>query len=464
MQIRKLIYLIIITAFISCSEDNDISVPRNLEEYVQVNADRESDSLIAFAATANASTSLSYIFYYPIEGATDIRYYEAESENVDANDFSKYRRKLLTQEDIFGGKLERFIRSSSEESWCIITYLTDGKFHKSNPIRLKNVTNSTEWTDEVLIEFPQMLEPKFTWTDGTYTDSNLYFQVISEQDDSFVSGTYTEEKTFQFYDLSNTIFNINEGEIPELLVDEEYTFTLMGIREDNWVNLMIQKSFVPRNLEEYINANSSSSIEEAIAFGASANENDNLSYIYYYPIEGATEIRYYETENTAVDQNDFTNYRRVFLSDQDVFGGKLKRFTRSSSEESWCIITYITDGKFHKSSPIHLKNRTQPTEWTEEVTIEYPQSLMPKFSWEDGIYLDNNIYFQVISKSDNSFLSGTFTNEKEFQFYNTSNVIADINTTYPEDLVLDDEYRFTMMGISIDNWVNLFIQKSFTVE
>ena len=51
-----------------------------------------------------------------------------------------------------------------------------------------------------------------------------------------------------------------------------------------------------------------------------------------------------------------------------------------------------------------------------------------------------------------------------FQFYEVSNVVLDINTTTPEDLVLETEYNFTMMGVSEDNWVNLFIQESFIAE
>ena len=244
MQIRTLFYLFIFMSLVSCSEDNDIIVPRNLQEYIDANTNRELDNVIACAASANGSTSSSYIFYYPIDGATEVRYYEAEDTSIDENDFSNYRRELLTEENIFGGKLNRFLRSNSEESWCIVTYFTEGKLHKSNPIRLKNQTKSTEWVDEVVIEYPQTLTPKFTWIDGTFTDSNIYFQVISDADDDFISGTYTEEKIFQFYDISNVVLNINTETPEALILDEEYNFTMMGVSEDNWVNLVIQKSFI----------------------------------------------------------------------------------------------------------------------------------------------------------------------------------------------------------------------------
>jgi len=84
-----------------------------------------------------------------------------------------------------------------------------------------------------------------------------------------------------------------------------------------------------------------------------------------------------------------------------------------------------------------IKNNTKPTEWSESVTIDLEDSLMPKFIWEDGIIPENVIYFEVISNEENDFISGTYTFDTLFQFYKLDNVVLK---------------------------VNLVIQKTFTVE
>jgi hypothetical protein len=450
--------------FFSCSEDSDITTPRNLEAYVESISNKELGEVTAFAAST--SESISYIFYYPEEGATDIRYYEADSLNVDETDFSKYRRKELTITDVFGGKLERFSRSDTEDNWCLVTYMLDGKLYKSDPIRLKIESSLTGWTDVATIEYPETLTPNFTWSDFSITDNAIYFEAISATaDDEFISGTFTYDKVFNYFDASNVVQNINVPETPDSLEeDTEYLFTMMGISDDNWVNLVIQKTFILRNLQEYLDDNSDKTIKTGTAFAASSSGSESLSYIYYYPLVGFSEMRYYEMEDTSLDENDFSNYRRKDLTDAAAFGGKLRRFSRTDDEESWGIVTFVVDEVLYKSDPIKIKIETKPTEWLTEVLIEYPETLKPKFTWTDGTYLENTSYFQVITDSESSFLSGTFTTEKTFQYNNTSNVTSTINLETPETLIFDDEYKFTLMGISDDNWVNLVIQESFIVE
>ncbi|ARV06506.1 hypothetical protein BTO04_07240 [Polaribacter sp. SA4-10] len=465
MKITHFLLLISISIlYFSCSEDNDVTVSRNLQGYLDENATTQFGNVIACAASADGNTSLTYIFYYPEEGASDIRYYEADISITDQNVFSNYKRQILSETTVFGGKLNRMSRSSSVEGWSIVTYVLDGELQVSNPIRLKSLTRTTEWEEEITIEFPETLTPKFTWTDGTYAENNIYFQVITAVEEAaFISGTYTTEKTFQYYDTSNVVLDINT-EMPEKLVEDiEYDFTLMGVSEDNWVNLIIEKPFVPRNLEEYINVNSTRTLDQVNAFAASANGNNSLSYIYYYPEDGARLVRYYETDNTSVDKNDYANYKRRILTDASYFGAKLRRISRSGSEESWCIVVYFTEGKLHLSEPIRLKNQSKPTEWTDDVTINTEENLKPKFTWLDGVYAENATYFQVVTDSDVSFLSGTFTTEKEFQ-YSVTEGFNTLNTTTPESLILDADYNFTMMGISEDHWVNLYIKETFTAE
>lgn len=221
---------------------------------------------------------------------------------------------------------------------------------------------------------------------------------------------------------------------------------------------------VPQNLQEYLNLNSGLLADEVIACAASDAFDTSISYIFYYPINGATEIQYFETENTAVNEKEFSLYKRRELPREGVFNGYLERYVRNDVNEVWSIVTFKTNGKLHKSNPIRLKHQTKPTEWNNQITIDFTEKTSPKFSWQDGIYKENAIYFQVVSRINKDLLSGTYTNDKWFQYYKLDNVVLNITTKKPPVLEVDSEYNFTMMGVSLDNWVNLIIDKRFLIQ
>lgn len=225
-----------------------------------------------------------------------------------------------------------------------------------------------------------------------------------------------------------------------------------------------EEALVLENLQDQINSRSSLTLDEVIACAASKKGDNTISHIYYYPLPEATNIQYFETASVNVDPNNYTNYNLKQLPDEDVFGGYLKRFIRTGTDEVYTIVTFETNGRFHKSNPIRLKNITKPTEYNDEVSIDFSESLMPTFSWNDGLIAENAIYFQVISDSNNNFISGTYTFEKTFQYYKISNVVLDINRSIPDDLKLNEPYNFSMLGVSLDNWVNLFIEEKFTAN
>lgn len=221
---------------------------------------------------------------------------------------------------------------------------------------------------------------------------------------------------------------------------------------------------VPQNLQEYLNLNSGLLADEVIACAASDAFDTSISYIFYYPLNGATEIQYFETENTSVNEKEFSLYKRRELPREGVFNGYLERYVRNDVNEVWSIVTFKTNGKLHKSNPIRLKNQTKPTEWNYQVTIDSTENTSPKFSWQDGIYKENAIYFQVVSTINHDLLSGTYTNDKWFQYYKLDNVVLNITTKKPPVLEVDSEYNFLMMGVSLDNWVNLVIDKRFLIQ
>ena len=236
----KFLALALLVGLISCTKEKVDIVPQNLQEYLNLNSGLIIDEVIACAASDEFDTSISYIFYYPLVGATEIQYFETESNAVD----EYYSRKELPKEGVFNGYLERYVRNGVQEVWSIVTYKTNGKLHKSNPIRLKNQTKTTEWTTSVAIDFTQNTSPKFSWQDGNVKENAIYFQVLTNSDNDLLSGTYTYDTWFQYYILDNVVLNVTRGTPPVLETGNEYNFVMMGVSLDNWVNLVVINKFI----------------------------------------------------------------------------------------------------------------------------------------------------------------------------------------------------------------------------
>ena len=239
---NKIKYIIVsISVLMSCSKDNDDRVLNTLESYV-FNKSFETGAVIACAAS-DADTNAVLTFYYPEEGASNIRFYETENAQVDKSDFSNYRQVSLQGEPFFNGYLEKFTQSSSNEKWIIVSFEFDNEIKLSNPIRSKQISKPTVWNDAVTINQDVSKMPNFMWEDDAFGDNAIYFQVISDEQNNLLSGTYTYDNHFQYYNTTNVILNVTTQTPPTLIVGDDYNFTLMDVSEDNWVNLVIQKMF-----------------------------------------------------------------------------------------------------------------------------------------------------------------------------------------------------------------------------
>ncbi len=187
--------------------------------------------------------------------------------------------------------------------------------------------------------------------------------------------------------------------------------------------------------------------------------------VFQYPVNGASDAKVYETKGTDIDENDFSNYEKVMVNGTPFFNGYLQQFDRDLNVEKWIIVTHELDGEIKLSNPIRTKQVSKASKWIDEVNIDQETSTMPRFTWIKNQFGDNAIYFQVVSDAQNNLLSGTYTLENTFQYYNTSNVILNITTETPPILSVGTEYNFSLMDVSEDNWVNLFVlNKKFTVE
>ncbi len=223
--------------------------PLTFEAYYKQNSTLEEGDIIACAAGlpsgfAGEPTYPTAVFFYPIQGATDFRYFEAQNVE-DENDRAAYIEKELTILPVFNGYLMKFENTGFEKDRMgIVTYKTPGIFHHCTPIRLKPNSKPTETNPDLITVTEDGITPRFEWTDGIIDENVIYFQVISDTDGNLISGTYTYETNFTFYNLDNVVLNITpEGDVPALIPDETYLFTLMAVSEDNWVNLFGQKEF-----------------------------------------------------------------------------------------------------------------------------------------------------------------------------------------------------------------------------
>ena len=246
---RISVFISYIFLILACGSEPELD-ERILADYIEANSALELSDLVACAGgkengllgTASEPTD---VIYYPIEGATEIRYFE--SENVaDPLDFTSYIEKELDSEPLFNGYLWKFNNVPfSGERLGIVSYKTPGKIHLANPIRQKTNIKPTEVNSDLLEIIDNGVTPTFTWSDGLIDENIIYFHVVSDLDGNLISGTYTTERQFTFYDLSNVVFNITDPTIsPSLEPNTTYRFTLMGVSDDNWVNLFFEKEFV----------------------------------------------------------------------------------------------------------------------------------------------------------------------------------------------------------------------------
>ena len=234
--------LVIVYLLVGCSNDA-LQEDANILENSLASKEIVRDNVIACAALDQNNDNIS-VFFYPRPGVTNIQYFETENVQVDKNNFENYSAVIFPLQNVFNGYLQKFDVKAVEEKWAIVTFDEGGKTHLSNPIRLKQFTKPTEYLPQNLAVSQPTDAGIFTWEDGRYDDTQIYFQVVSDAQDNFISGTYTFDKMFQFNNLDNVVLNINKGIPRPLQEGNTYRITLMGVSEDNWVNLIAEKSFV----------------------------------------------------------------------------------------------------------------------------------------------------------------------------------------------------------------------------
>lgn len=237
----------------ACNDDPDI--PENsLQAYINDNSEWTSfNELIACAAGGQSGFlddpegPLS-MFFYPKPYSTNFKYYETSSINDDPADLALYQEREVPQETLFNGFMKRFILPEpSEDVWARVSYLSNDTLWYCKAVKVKYNANPSLFAPEFCeINFSSPLEPIFIWEDEPNDENVIYYQLVSDERGDALSATYTYEQQFQFYNTDNVVLNVTRpGPVLPLQSDKDYNFVLMGVSEDNWVNLIVAKSFTP---------------------------------------------------------------------------------------------------------------------------------------------------------------------------------------------------------------------------
>ena len=184
--------------------------------------------------------------------------------------------------------------------------------------------------------------------------------------------------------------------------------------------------------------------------------------MFFYPVSGASNYRYYETTSDNLNKWDYSLYTEISKSSLPVFNGYLRRFPLPNNRNRWGIVTYEVDGKLRVCDPVHIKVSFKPTVWSPESIKITENGVNPSFAWEEFPSHQNAIHFNVISDSTGNLISGTYTADTSWSFYDLSNVTLNIRDIMPTpSLNSTTQYKFTLMSVSDDNWVTAFGQKDF---
>ena len=252
---QKLIIYLLWASFLffSCKNDGKIDLPISLQSHIEEKIELiPFNELVACAAGGQVgflddeNLPLS-IFFYPELSASEFKYYETESSDDDPYNLNLFLEKNVSQEPLFNGFLQRFpLPKPEKDIWARVSFIANDTLWYCKPIRLKYFEKPTQYAPELCqVDLSEPMEPIFSWQDGTADDNVIYFQVISDVHSNALAGTYTTDLFFQYYQLDNVVFNVTRpGQAVPLQVDSTYHFTLMGVSDDNWVNLIMDKNFV----------------------------------------------------------------------------------------------------------------------------------------------------------------------------------------------------------------------------
>ena len=189
--------------------------------------------------------------------------------------------------------------------------------------------------------------------------------------------------------------------------------------------------------------------------------------MFFYPKLYSTNFKYYETEGDVTDADDLSLYLEKDVPWEPLFNGFMARYPLPKPEtDRWSRVSFVSNDTLWYCKPVRLRINEDPTNFLPEIIeINFDEDAQPDFSWPLAQDPNTIIYFQIVVDERGDAVSATYTNERKFSFYETSNVVFNVTRPGPVlPLQRNQEYSFVLMAISDINWVETIAQKSFTTQ
>lgn len=219
------------------------------------NLTEQADSLIACAFSGDhaflpqglgADVRILSYSYFP-EG--DFLYFHSTDRVAASSDLSHYiYRRALGARNVASGFFEAIPMvqpAAGTFERMIVVRVIEGRIYLSNTIFIKGIDELTaSFSGDLAIEDEPQGTPRFIWPESP-GDNVIYFQLLTDGNDQVVSGTYTVEPEFTYYQTDNVVLNVSPGTPPTSLpaTNGPFRMTVMGVGANNWVNFIRDVDF-----------------------------------------------------------------------------------------------------------------------------------------------------------------------------------------------------------------------------
>lgn len=186
-------------------------------------------------------------------------------------------------------------------------------------------------------------------------------------------------------------------------------------------------------------------------------------YIHFLHEGGASNYRFFETEDIDVDPMDYSAYKEVKgAPTEGIFNGFMQVLKLKESHDRWGILTYSLGDSLRLSSPVEIKAIDRETQTLGNFLEIDEDGDTPTFSWSDGSFQESDYFVFVLTNEAGEAISSGRLNEKAWTFYNAS-ALAENLLASPEPLLeLEKAYSFTVFGVTASGWMNIMVTKSFS--
>lgn len=176
--------------------------------------------------------------YFP-----DVMFFYFRAEAGAGTAFTDFRFLPAPEAQPVANNFFEVLPRSAEGGNFIVAHRRGSRLFISNVIELKPDQPTVDGSGDLVVDLSAPANPDFSWGPDP-GDNAIFFELLTDASGNVVSGTYTTEPSFRYYDLSNVVLNVSPGVPPAALpTDNAYRMTVMGVGGNNWVNFMLDVEF-----------------------------------------------------------------------------------------------------------------------------------------------------------------------------------------------------------------------------